>query len=311
MSKSFFEEFQLPEPNKNLAIGSGAHGEQTGKMITGIENFFREVRPDWVLAYGDTNSTIAGALAAAKMGIPIAHIEAGLRSGDRSMPEEINRVLTDHASELCLAPTEAAMRNLEKEGLIERSRLTGDVMVDVLRRIETAVTLAAPDLPWDISKRYVVATLHRQALMESREKLVEVISALGLLNIPIFLVAHPRLSTALELFGILPSLGAKVSMVDPLNHHEMVYAVKNAAGVITDSGGLQKEAYLLGTPCLTVRETTEWPETLQGGWNRLVWNNFEHLANGRWLDGGQESDDSPFGSGDAAAKIVQSIEATG
>lgn len=308
MSDSFFEEFQLPAPNLNLGIGSGPHGAQTGKMMAGIEAYLHEVQPDWVLAYGDTNSTIAGALAAAKIGIPIAHVEAGLRSGDRSMPEEINRILTDHSSELCLAPTEGAMLNLHKEGLTERSRLVGDVMVDVLRRIEKAVEQAPPDLPWEPESPYIIATLHRQALMESREKLFDVVTALGSLDVPVFLIAHPRLSSALQQFGMLPALAKNVTLVEPLNHHQMVHALKNSAGVITDSGGLQKEAYLLRTPCLTVRATTEWPETLEGGWNRLVWEDLESLTAGEWLKGGGTSG-SPFGDGNAAESIVDCIEA--
>lgn len=308
MSDVFFDEFHLPLPNLNLGIGSGPHGVQTAKMIIGIEAYLLEVQPDWVLAYGDTNSTIAGALAAAKIGIPIAHVEAGLRSGDRSMPEEVNRILTDHASELCLAPTEQAMRNLQQEGLSDRSRLVGDVMVDVLRRTEQAVELNPPKLPWDPKPPYIIATLHRQALMESKGKLSEVFIAMGRSDFPVFLVAHPRLSLALEHFGLLTRLPRNVLLSEPLSNHQMVYAVKSAQGVITDSGGLQKEAFLLQTPCLTVRETTEWPETLEDGWNRLIWENPGEAVTSDWLQRPARRPPGTFGEGDAADIILGLIE---
>jgi UDP-GlcNAc3NAcA epimerase len=270
MSEIFFRQLGIPQPDANLNIGSGSHAEQTRGMLIGLERLMQEQRPDWVLVYGDTNSTLAGALAAAKLHIPVAHVESGLRSYNRAMPEEINRVLTDHVSTLLFCPTAAAVENLAREGITRGVLLTGDIMVDgVLRhaaaarsesRIHAELGLAA-DAP------YAAATIHRPANTDSPAALAEIIAGLGALGLPVIFPAHPRTRKALETNSV--TLPANVRLIDPLGYVDMLALVSRAAVLLTDSGGLQKEAYVLRVPCVTVRSETEWVETVTSGWNRL------------------------------------------
>lgn len=276
LSDVFFAELGIPAPDVQLGVGSGGHGEQTGAMLAGLDPVLQQHAPDWVLVYGDTNSTLAGALSAVKLLLPVAHLEAGLRSFNRRMPEEHNRVLTDHAADLLLAPTRRAVRNLEVEGLGARTVQVGDVMVDVCfqaRDRALAGTLpqpqSAPAEGIDPAKPYLVATVHRAENTDDPALLEAIIGALAALPYQVALLAHPRLVARAKSFGIELQRGA-IHVGAPLPYQAMVSAVLGSAGVVTDSGGLQKESYLLGRLCTTLRAETEWPETLVEGWNVLV-----------------------------------------
>ncbi len=270
LSDVFFKDLGIGKPDYHLGVGSGSHGAQTGQMLAAIEPVLETENPDWVLVYGDTNSTVAGALAAVKIHLPVAHLEAGLRSFNRRMPEEHNRVLTDHAADLCLAPTEVAMGHLASEGLAERSRLVGDVMTDVCFATRDAVAANPVELPaaFDLDEPYLLATIHRAENTDDTERLRKILSSLQDLSVPVLLLAHPRLVAIAEQQGISLA-GGQLKHCEPLAYPQMVQAVKQAVGVVTDSGGLQKEAFLLQTPCTTLRTETEWTETLEDGWNIL------------------------------------------
>ncbi len=270
MSDAFFADLRIPEPDVNLEIGSGTHGAQTGAMLAALDPVLADLAPDWVLVYGDTNSTLAGTLSAVKQHMPVAHLEAGLRSFNRRMPEEHNRVLTDHAADLLLAPTATAMGHLADEGLGGRSVLVGDVMADVCLRVAAAVAddpLPAPaeDLT---AERYCAATIHRAENTDDPARLRAIIGALQHLPLPVVLMAHPRLRARAAAAGLVMEQGS-LRVVDPQPYPAMVNLVAKSRSVLTDSGGLQKEAYLLGVPCTTLRTETEWVETLEGGWNVL------------------------------------------
>lgn len=274
MSDVFFADLRIPAPDVNLAVGSGTHGRQTGAMLAGMDAVLEEHRPDWTLVYGDTNSTLAGTLAAVKMHLPVAHLEAGLRSFNRRMPEEHNRVLTDHAADLLLAPTEIARGHLAAEGLADRTLVVGDVMTDVCLRVAAAADRepgppTALPAELDPAADYAVATLHRAENTDDPARLAAVVDALQSLDLPLVLFAHPRLVAKAEAAGI-DLAGGAVHLAEPVAYPELIAAVRGARAVVTDSGGLQKEAYLLGVPCATVRTETEWVETLEDDWNRLV-----------------------------------------
>lgn len=306
MSDDFFADLQIPTPHVSLGIGSGSHGEQTGAMLVAIERALAAEKVDIVLVYGDTNSTLAGALAAAKMGIRVAHLEAGLRSFNRGMPEELNRVVADHISDLLLAPTVAAARQLAHEGLADRTHVTGDVMADVCLRM-LAATTSAGDLPEGVSPgEYVIATVHRPSNTDHRERLRSVIDYLAAIPAEVLLAVHPRLRAKADAFRIELSKG-NVHAVSPWGYPEMVAKLKYARAVVTDSGGLQKEAYLAGVPCATLRAETEWVETLEGGWNILV----QGLTNPerdvlRAVDDASARGDY-FGTGDAAMRVAEAL----
>ena len=274
LSKIFFSELSIPEPDYNLGIGSGEHGEQTGRMLKGIEEVLLFETPDLVIVYGDTNSTLAGALAAVKQKIPVAHVEAGLRSFRRSMPEEINRVLTDQVSSLLFCPTKTSVQNLRKEGIIKGVHLVGDVMYDSLRQhIKRAEELCKIMKKLNLSKKnFYLITIHRAEntdLQENLRKIAEILS--GLDKKTVFPV-HPRTQKSLSGFNLLDNLKSKghLLLIDPVSYLDMLVLEKNARCVLTDSGGVQKEAFFLETPCLTLREETEWVETVENGWNELV-----------------------------------------
>ena len=270
MSGAFFTDLGIPEPDVNLGIGSGGHGEQTGAMLAGLEKIIKDTAPDWVLVYGDTNSTLAAAVAAVKLHVPVAHLEAGLRSFNRRMPEEHNRVLTDHAADLLLAPTRVAMDHLATEGLAARSVLVGDVMTDVLfetreKVANTALSLSVPVEPGG----YYVATLHRPDNTDDPQRLRAILDGISKVGKPVVLLAHPRLRHLAETHGITLDTGS-IELSAPVGYPELVNAVQHSAGVITDSGGLQKEAYWYGVPCVTMRPSTEWAATVDAGANVLV-----------------------------------------
>jgi UDP-N-acetylglucosamine 2-epimerase (non-hydrolysing) len=316
LSDVFFSGLGIPDPDVHLGIGSGSHGIQTGAIMAALDPVLDAQRPDWVLVYGDTNSTVAGALCAVKQHLPTAHLEAGLRSFNRRMPEEHNRILTDHAADLLLAPTEEAMRHLAGEGLAGRSVLAGDVMVDVCLRIRDAVQAGehpVPALPEGISadEPYLLATLHRAENTDQPARLAALIEALAAAPIPVALLAHPRLVARAAEQGLKLKQGA-VYPGRPLNYAGMVAAVLGSDGVVTDSGGLQKEAYLLGRACTTLRSETEWVETLVDEWNALV-PDPQALGAAEWRrvltrPAPDVPQGTPFGDGHAAERVVALLE---
>jgi UDP-GlcNAc3NAcA epimerase len=274
MSRVFFDELGIPRPDFNLGIGSGSHGAQTGRMLEEIERVLLDVRPDWMLVYGDTNSTLAGALAATKLHIPVAHVEAGLRSFNRAMPEEINRVLTDHVSDLLFAPTPVAIANLEHEG-VEPSRMhvVGDVMYDAAlyygARAETESTvLARLNLT---PGAYVLATVHRAENTDDPARLAAIVAGLADVarETPVVLPLHPRTRAVLECNLTLRADMEALCVIEPVGYLDMVMLERGARLIATDSGGVQKEAYFYGKPCVTLRDETEWRELVDTGWNVL------------------------------------------
>jgi UDP-GlcNAc3NAcA epimerase len=303
MSEKFFSELDLPKPDINLAVGSKTHAIQTGMMMAGIEEVLLEQEPDWIIIYGDTNSTLAGSLAAIKIQIPIAHVEAGLRSFNRSMPEEINRVICDAISEVLFCPTEQAVQNLVSEGITKGVYLVGDVMKDAL---DFYVQLAEKrsNILEEIklaSKSYALATIHRARNTDEASSLRVILDALGNLDLPIILPIHPRTKKAISNFGI--ELAKNIIPIEPVGYLDMLQLEKNAECILTDSGGVQKEAYWLGVRCITLRQETEWIETVNAGWNRLVGTDKDEIISAvtDWLPQSQRQ--ALYGDGHAAEKI--------
>ena len=306
MSDVFFADLRIPDPDVHLGVGSGSHGVQTGAMLAAMDAVLDEHKPDWVLVYGDTNSTLAGALSAVKMHLPVAHLEAGLRSFNRLMPEEHNRVLTDHAADLLLAPTQVAMDHLANEGLKDKSRLVGDVMTDVCFRVRDAVQGKPLDGPFKQGE-YVVSTIHRAENTDDPERLAAIVDGLAAAGTQVLLLAHPRLVAKCAEHGIkLERPDGSLHVREPLAYPEMVQAVLGSAGVVTDSGGLQKEAFLLGRVCTTLRTETEWVETLEDGWNVLTSDvsKLPELA-ARPAPTGERP--MPYGDGHAAERVVATL----
>lgn len=313
LSDVFFEELEIPPPAFNLGVGSGPHGQQTGRMLEAIEKVLRKERPDWVLVYGDTNSTIAGALGAAKLTVPLAHVEAGLRSFNRRMPEEVNRVLTDHASDLLFAPTRTAVDNLRAEGIPEyRIEQVGDVMYDVVcfysdRAQTRSDILDELDLK---PGKFILATVHRAENTDDPDRLVAIFEALTTISneLDVVLPVHPRTRSALEELGLLERMREQLLLTDPVGYLDMVMLESHACLIVTDSGGVQKEAFFQKTPCVTVRDETEWVELVELGWNRLAppeSTDRVELAIKESLVGTQDREyDEPYGTGDSASRIV-------
>jgi UDP-GlcNAc3NAcA epimerase len=271
LSDIFFSELEIPAPDHHLGVGSGSHGEQTGEMLKRLEPVLRSESPDWVLLYGDTNSTLAGAVAASKLGLPAAHIEAGLRSYRRAMPEEINRVVADHLSDLLLCPTDAAMENLRKEGLAERACLTGDVMYDATLIYRDLAERRGGELAetWRMGQ-FAVATIHRAENTDDPARLRAIVSALDEVAAdmcPVVWPVHPRTATRLRELACVPKA---ITMIPPVSYLGMLLLEGRARFVLTDSGGVQKEAYFFRVPCITLRDETEWVETLQNRCNVLT-----------------------------------------
>jgi UDP-GlcNAc3NAcA epimerase len=272
MSDVFFTELAIPAPDYNLGIGSGPQGEQTGRMLAAIEEVLLREEPDMVLVYGDTNSTLAGALAAVKLHIPVAHVEAGLRSFDTSMPEEVNRIVTDHISDLLFCPTQTAVDNLAAEGITAGVHLVGDVMVDALlynTGIAEQSSMVLEDLGLSESE-YYVATVHRASNTDTEENLRSIVEAFEGISGPVVFPAHPRTVKYLKEYGLFDNLPENIRLTEPLPYLDMLHLMRHAKMILTDSGGVQKEAYILKVPCVTLRENTEWVETLKDGWNVLV-----------------------------------------
>lgn len=307
MSDVFFRDLGIPAPDVNLAIGSGSHGVQTAAMLSGLEPVLEQYHPDWVLVYGDTNSTLAAAVAAVKLHLPLAHLEAGLRSFNRRMPEEHNRVLTDHAADLLLAPTTVAMGHLAGEGLASRSKLVGDVMTDVLYQTRDRVIADPPALPDVVGAgRYYVCTLHRPDNTDTAERLAAIVAGLAQLDAPVLMLVHPRLAKLAAQHGIELKAGA-IRPIQPLAYPQLVWAVRGSAGVITDSGGLQKEAFLLRVPCTTIRPETEWVETVELGWNVLVSRDLTLLPTVVHRAPPRATEEQPYGDGEAAHRVVDAL----
>jgi UDP-N-acetylglucosamine 2-epimerase len=308
MSAIFFDELGIPEPDYNLGIGSASHGQQTGEMLVGIEETLLGEQPHCVVVYGDTNSTLAGALAAAKLHLPLAHVEAGLRSYNRDMPEEINRVLTDHAADLLFCPTETAVKNLAREGLTEGVYNVGDVMYDAVLQSMDAVEKSSAVLDsLDLeSGSYLLATVHRAGNTDNLQNLSSILEALSEVEEAVVFPAHPRTRRAMEGIGYAPS--PHVHLLEPVGYLEMLKLEKNARLVLTDSGGVQKEAFFFGVPCVTLREETEWVETVEAGWNTLVGANKERILQAVHTFRPEGDQPQVFGDGKASEKIVRHLE---
>jgi UDP-N-acetylglucosamine 2-epimerase (non-hydrolysing) len=306
LSKIFFDELDIPKPNYNLGVGSGSHGMQTGKMLTKIEDVLIHEDPDMVVVYGDTNSTLAGALSAVKMHIPTAHVEAGLRSFNREMPEEINRVVTDHISDLLFAPTKTAVSNLKKEGVKDGVHLTGDCMYDALlynKKLSSKSTVVK-DLGLE-PEGYLVATVHRPSNTDVEKNLKSIITAFSKAPSPVVFPVHPRTRKMIKRFKLNTK---NVKMIDPVGYLEFIALQANSDGVVTDSGGIQKEAYLLKRRCITLRNETEWVETVKDGWNTLVGPNQKKILDAMKKFHPKKKHSNPYGDGEAAKKMVKIIK---
>lgn len=307
MSDVFFDELEIPKPDYNLGIGGGTHGQNTGRMIEKLEGLMMEVQPQWVLVYGDTDSTLAGALAAAKLHIPVAHVEAGLRSFNRRMPEEINRVLTDHVAEILFAPTETGRQNLLNEGIAEEKiKLVGDVMYDASLFYKEKAR--KPQLPAELDIKggdFVLCTIHRAENTDDPQRLKNIFQGLGDSDETIILPLHPRTRAKVGDYGM--AIPGNVWVIDPVGYLEMVWLEANCRLVATDSGGVQKEAYFFEKPCVTMRDETEWVELVEAGWNRLVGADAQALqsAVGKAQPGSQS--DLLYGDGDAGSQIVRGL----
>jgi len=305
MSDVFFQEMEMRPPDFHLGAGGGTHAEQTGKMLIEIEKILNSVKPDYVLVYGDTNSTLAGALAAAKLQIPLAHVEAGLRSYNRAMPEEINRVLTDHVSSLLFCPTDAAIVNLAREGITEGVHRVGDVMYDALLH-NLALARKRSTILGSLGLEkgtYALATVHRAANTDDPARMAAILQSLGSLSRRVIFPVHPRTRKMIRETGL--SVSDNVRMVEPVGHFDILILQENADCILTDSGGMQKEAYLLGVRCITLREETEWVETVQAGWNKLSGVDVDAIRDAfeTWRPSGERP--ALYGNGNAAGEICQ------
>ena len=308
MSKYFFEEMQIAKPDYNLNIGSGSHGKQTAEMLIGLEDIFLHQKPDVVITFGDTNTTLATGLAATKLNIPVAHVEAGLRSHNREMPEEINRILTDHISDYLFAPTLTAMENIKIENLYGKPFLVGDVMYDSLLyygKIAEQKSRILKNLKLK-QKEYILLTLHRPYNVDNIHKLQNIFSALKQTKKIIVLPVHPRSRKMIESTNtIIPE---NISIIEPLGYLDFIFLQKHSEKIITDSGGIQKEAYLNGIPCITIRPETEWIETVKAGWNVVVGNKKDQLIENCLHFKPSHNRPRYFGDGNSSKKIISILE---
>lgn len=310
MSKIFFEELGIPVPNYNLQIGSGNHGKMTGEMLWKLEEIYLKEKPDAVLVYGDTNSTLAGALAASKLLIPVIHVEAGLRSFNKNMPEEQNRILTDNISKLLLIPTKDAEKNLSNEGIVSGVYNVGDVMYDAVLMFKE-IAKSKDTLLDSIGVRkneYILTTIHRAENTNDIDRLKNIIEALNESKENIVLPIHPRTKKFIESYGL--KFEDNVRVIEPVGYLEMLMLEQNSIKIVTDSGGVQKEAYFMGKPCITMRDETEWVETVESGWNVIVGTDKVKIKE-------QVKDFNPthkqpqiFGDGRASKKICELIKNT-
>jgi UDP-GlcNAc3NAcA epimerase len=310
MSKVFFEELDIPRPKFNLEISGGQHGSMTGRMLEGVENVLLQEKPDWLLIYGDTNSTLAGALAAAKLHIPVAHIEAGLRSFNMRMPEEVNRILADRVSSLLFCPTETAVNNLKAEGVCKGVHNVGDVMYDVAlfyrdRAQQNSTVLQTLGLMPDA---FALATCHRAENTDDPQRLSSILSALAEIatQLPVVLPLHPRTRKLIGDCGLVPLL-KKLTITEPLPFLDMIALEQASRLILTDSGGVQKEAFFYRIPCITMRDETEWVETVDLGWNKLVGASTQSIlsaANEMMQKPPNRVNAKPYGTGKAASDIL-------
>jgi len=306
MSQKFFDELDIPEPEYNLGVGSGGHGAQTGAMLKSLEELYMKEKPDAVLVYGDTNSTLAGALSAAKLHIPVAHVEAGLRSFNREMPEEINRLLTDHISRWLFTPSESSNKNLRLEGITDNVHIVGDIMLDsILKYSEKANKSSSILVDLDIkNNEFYLATVHRAENTDDKYQLQSLFQVFSELDKKIILPLHPRTKNRMEEYSLKVSENVKVT--EPVGYLDMLHLMQSSKSVLTDSGGIQKEAYYLRVPCVTLRKETEWTETVEAGWNTVANSDKEII-----LSVTERSDEirllphpNLYGSGNTAAEIV-------
>ena len=311
MSGVFFRELGIPAPQYQLGVGSGPHGQQTGAMLAGIEQILQKEAPAAVLVYGDTNSTLAGALAASKLHVPVVHVEAGLRSFNRRMPEEINRVVTDQLSALLLCPTDTAVENLRREWITAGVHLVGDVMYDALldtvERAQGASTIL--ERLGLTPRHYLLATVHRADNTDRLPQLAQIMTALRTLvdtGLSIVFPVHPR--TRKQLGSITCEHSDRLLLIDPVSYLDMVRLESMAQAIVTDSGGIQKEAYWLGVPCITLREETEWVETVERGWNRLVGTHPESIVNAVLTAGPGRSSEWPWRRGEASQAVARILD---
>jgi UDP-N-acetylglucosamine 2-epimerase (non-hydrolysing) len=319
MSEVFFQEFGLPEPHFNLGVGSGSHGRQTAKVMLELEALLEEQEPDWLVVVGDVNSTLAAALVASKMGIRTAHVEAGLRSFDRTMPEEVNRLLTDQIADLLLTPSRDGDENLAREGVPgDRIAFVGNVMIDTLERLRPRVEKRWPELrgAMGLEDGYVLVTLHRPSNVDHSDTLAEVLGALWQLGRerPVVFPIHPRTLRRIEEFGLTIPDGSDLRLIDPLGYIDFMSLTAHASLVLTDSGGVQEETTYLGVPCLTARPNTERPITIEQGTNRLVDSTMDAIvaAAGQVFEGGPYEPGRPeLWDGSAAVRIIDEIERRG
>ncbi|MDP1622092.1 MAG: UDP-N-acetylglucosamine 2-epimerase (non-hydrolyzing) [Bacteroidales bacterium] len=305
MSDVFFRELNIPVPDYNLGVGSDTHAGQTGKMLKGIEDILLQEKPDCTLVYGDTNSTLAGALAAAKLHIPVAHVEAGLRSFNRIMPEEINRIVTDRISDLLFAPTQTAVKNLTGEGLASITHFTGDVMYDSVLYYRERIQDDPEKYKTDgIPDKYLLATIHRAENTDNHEALKNIFLAFSKLGQDIVLPIHPRTRKIILSSIDMPK---NVHIIDPVGYLQMMKLTMDASKVLTDSGGLQKEAYFLGKQCITLRTETEWVETLHDHWNIITGSDPELIENAVGIAPPSTPPQPFFGSGKSAGIILEKL----
>jgi len=306
MSKIFFDELEIPRPDYNLGVGGGSHGLQTGRMLSKIEDVLIHEDPDMVVVYGDTNSTMAGALAAVKLHIPTAHVEAGLRSFNRKMPEEINRVITDHISTLLFVPTKTGVTNLKNEGVVNGVHLTGDCMYDALlyNKKLAAKKTTVKDLGLT-PDNFLLATVHRPSNTDNEKNLKSIITAFSKAPMPVVFPVHPRTRMAIKKFKLDTK---NVKMVDPFGYLDFIALQAASNGILTDSGGIQKEAYLLKKRCITLRMETEWVETVKDGWNILTGPDQKKILAAIKNFHPKRKQSNPYGDGKAAKKMVKAIK---
>lgn len=311
MSDIFFDEMDIPRPAYNLEIGGTMHGKMTGQMLAALEELYLELKPDAVLVYGDTNSTLAGALAASKLNIPVAHVEAGLRSYWKRMPEEQNRVLTDHLSTWLFCPTDTSVKNLHKEGIQQGIHRVGDVMFDAnlfyLERLEDELNRGIQrPLGWEqpVPEPFILATIHRAENTDDITRLMGILEGLGRLPLPVIWPVHPRTAKVLNSHGF--TLPRNLQLVDPVGYFDMLILERKARMIVTDSGGVQKEAYFMQKPCITLRDQTEWVETVDDGWNRLAGTDPERIkaAFDRFIQSPPQNQERHYGDGNAARQIA-------
>src|SRR3989344_629196 len=302
LSRYFFDELEIPEPNYNLHAGSATHGMQTARIISGCEKILLSEKPDVVLVYGDTNSTLGGALAAAKLHIPTAHVEAGMRSYDRSMPEEINRVITDHISSLLLCPSDTAAKFLKKEGVTKNVFVTGDIMYDIFLKTNPDYSALKENT---IQGEYFFTTIHRQENTNNKVKLKCIFEALNSLNRQVVIPVHPRTEKSLRRMSVKTN---NLKLIKPVKYSQCIALQQQSRKVITDSGGIQKEAYWLKVPCITIRDSTEWPETVSSGWNILVDPSQTLIEETVKNFKNPQTHPDFYGEGKASAKIVSHLK---